>query len=371
MPDSSHHIRCSVSQMNTSLPGSSSVTQERVDEVCFALMAAGQTPSFNLVYERLARRGSSAVVQRCMADWRVRVGQAGANPPERSGMLQELVAEADKLVMALYASAKATAENELDARRQEVEASLANGRQRLADEEERHARTRLEMAEVRHQLELALKDYQQVRDANQALQTECNQLRLEKAALTEQLHSRDEALLLATTQHAQTIERLTGEHVAERAAYEQQSASERDRLLSDCEQLRERADKLSEQASSAATSARRQVDGLLEELRQARGHVAELDRAAGDHQREAVSLKAQIERIIEARTQIEELLRVAREEAISLRTALSTEVSRNEVLAGRVSSEAKRADRAEDLLALALGRNSSAGGAADPGHRPA
>jgi chromosome segregation ATPase len=354
--------------MNTHLPGGSSVTQERVDEICFALMAVDQTPSFNLVYERLGRRGSSAVVQRCMADWRVRVGQAGANTPERSGMIQELVAEADKLVMALYTTAKATAEKELEARRQEVEASLTHGRQRLAEEEDRHARTRMDLAEVRHQLELAQKDYQQVHDANQALQAECNQLRLNKVTLTEQLQSRDESLLLATAQHAVTIERLTGEHVAERAANEQKSALERERLLGECEQLRLRANQLSEQAEATAASHRHQIDSLREELRQAGKQASRLESTTADLQRELLTLKDQVKIAAEAHAQVEASLSVAKGEAIELRTALTTAVSRNEVLEERVSSEVRRADRAEELLGLALRRHSIAGGTPNDGH---
>lgn len=128
-----------------------SVTFERVSEICLDLFCGGKTVSFDRVYEQLGRKGSAEIVRDLITRWQEETGAALRRRTSIPGIPDALVNRHDEYLRSVWAEACDTASLALNTERE----ALAEERIAMqtavaeAQQEVQAAQEKVRLAEVR------------------------------------------------------------------------------------------------------------------------------------------------------------------------------------------------------------------------------
>ena len=283
------------------MPKPTAVNQEIVNTIAAELLARGETPTVNAVQVELKQRtgsaGSSAVVTRCLADWKKQIASRLV-PRTRPDIPGEIVQATDDLVDKIITTANATALAQFEQERIELAATLQTARCEIeAAHRERDeamsvkAQTDAYLAATREALESAVAQLAVLDARVQEASARELQYMGDLAQLRERIVQQAAAMDKMRAAHDQSItglvERQQADIATERAVWD----GERHHLHVETDRIRQAAiakerdlSSQLETAKSFADQYRQRNVGLVEQLAklqgaldEARARIADLD----------------------------------------------------------------------------------------------
>lgn len=279
------------------MPPVTQITEDHVFKACFALMAEGKSPSFNLVYEKLGRKGSAKIIQDTITKWRVQVGKRYAASRSIPSVPDELVRLNDTFLESAYSLAIASVESALANDREAVEQERLQVADSLTEAERKTEEANWRANETSIRLTEAEKELAQLRQAHQELQT--NAAATETELTTRLAHAEAETQRVLVESAAiqrglnDELSRSKQEALADRESHEM----DRRRMLVETDRVRQDAQRAVATAEATLAHERSKNTALAAKLESAQTQAAksqsELHAAIGNIEQLNRMLKAQ------------------------------------------------------------------------------
>jgi chromosome segregation ATPase len=299
------------------------IQYEAVEQACFELLGEGENPSFPKVYQRLGHKGSAKVVQEAIDQWRRSTAERFFARRSHPTLPEPLVAEADRLVDALWHAAIGHVEALLDARLAEGEAQLQREHAameaavRAAEEGARMAGQALAVA----QAEIAHRDTR-IADLAARLGAETRQ----HEALEAQTRELREVLAREETARRTAEEGARTQLAAMEATLQydrEQAAEERARLLVQLDESRQAAKSLEARLAAQEKRAEQRERALSERLEAAVERARKAEAGAQAAEARAEQGRAAREQLAEQVTALQVALEAARAQVTDLEKRLA------------------------------------------------